>query len=124
VKSAGCIRKQEISLLTDDRSGIFYFVLVRGQKLSQFSDQGGYLMLKKISGLVVLTLLVAMTAFAQPPQPQPGGMAPPKTHLKIGDKAPDFMLTATDDSKVKLSSFQKQKKTVVLAFYPKAFTGG
>lgn len=81
-------------------------------------------MLKKISGLVVLTLLVAMTAFAQPPQPQPGGMAPPKTHLKIGDKAPDFMLTATDDSKVKLSSFQKQKKTVVLAFYPKAFTGG
>lgn len=81
-------------------------------------------MLKKTLGLVALTLLLAMTVIAQQPQPQPGGMAPPKTHLKIGDAAPDFTLTATDDTQVKLSSFRKKKKTVVLAFYPKAFTGG
>ncbi len=48
---------------------------------------------------------------------------PPKTHLKVGDMAPDFTLTATDGQKVKLSDF-RGKKAVVLAFFPAAFTGG
>lgn len=48
---------------------------------------------------------------------------PPKTHLKVGDMAPDFTLPSTTGQPVKLSDF-KGKKNVVLAFYPAAFTGG
>ena len=43
--------------------------------------------------------------------------------LKEGSSAPDFSLTATDGSTVKLSSF-KGKKNVVLYFYPKDDTPG
>ena len=53
---------------------------------------------------------------AQPP-------AAPQTHLKVGDRAPDFELTDTEGQKVRLSDF-KGKKNVVLAFYVLAFTGG
>jgi len=49
--------------------------------------------------------------------------APPKTHLKIGDEAPDFTLPDTAGKPVKLSDF-RGKKNVVLAFFPAAFTGG
>jgi peroxiredoxin len=48
---------------------------------------------------------------------------PPKTHLKVGDEAPDFTLPSTTGQKVKLSDF-RGKKNVVLAFFPAAFTGG
>ena len=48
---------------------------------------------------------------------------PPSTHLKIGDAAPEFVLTDTEGKTVKLSDF-KGKKSVVLAFYVLAFTGG
>jgi peroxiredoxin len=47
----------------------------------------------------------------------------PKTHLKVGDPAPDFELIDTSRKPVKLSDF-KGKKNVVLAFYVLAFTGG
>jgi cytochrome oxidase Cu insertion factor (SCO1/SenC/PrrC family) len=50
-------------------------------------------------------------------------VAPPPTALKVGDMAPDFTLPASDGTKVTLSSFHG-KKTVVLAFFPAAFTGG
>ena len=43
--------------------------------------------------------------------------------LRLGDKAPDFTLLGTDWKPVKLSDYQG-KKTVVLAFYVLAFTGG
>lgn len=49
--------------------------------------------------------------------------APPKTHLKVGDAAPDFDLPSTAGKKFKLSDFKGQKN-VVLAFFPAAFTGG
>ena len=49
--------------------------------------------------------------------------APGKTHLKVGDPAPDFTLRATDGNTYKLSDF-KGKKNVVLAIYVLAFTGG
>ena len=48
---------------------------------------------------------------------------PPKTHLKVGDTAPDFKLRGTHGQTVSLSEF-KGKNTVVLAFFPAAFTGG
>ena len=43
--------------------------------------------------------------------------------LKVGDPAPDFKLQATDGKTYQLSSF-KGKQKVVLAWFPKAFTGG
>ena len=60
-----------------------------------------------------------LTSLVQAQVPQ----APPKTHLKVGDTAPDFTLPSTAGGTVTLSSFQG-KKPVVLAFFPAAFTGG
>ena len=45
------------------------------------------------------------------------------TPLKVGDAAPDFSLPASTGTTVKLSDYLG-KRTVVLAFFPKAFTGG
>lgn len=70
---------------------------------------------KSLSSFLFLSIL-AVTAFAQQP-------APPKTHLKVGQPAPDFSLRATDGKTYKLSDF-KGKKNVVLAAYVLAFTGG
>ena len=55
-------------------------------------------------------------AAAQPP-------AAPQTHLKVGDRAPDFELTDTEGQAVRLGDF-RGKRNVVLAFYVLAFTGG
>lgn len=43
--------------------------------------------------------------------------------VKVGDDAPDFELKASDGKTYKLSSF-KGKQAVVIAWFPKAFTGG
>jgi len=43
--------------------------------------------------------------------------------LKVGDKAPDFALPDQNGATVKLSRF-RGKKSVVLAFYIRAFTPG
>jgi peroxiredoxin len=48
---------------------------------------------------------------------------PPKTHLQVGATAPDFSLPSTQGGRVSLSDF-RGKNTVVLAFFPAAFTGG
>jgi cytochrome oxidase Cu insertion factor (SCO1/SenC/PrrC family) len=45
------------------------------------------------------------------------------TTLKVGDVAPDFSLPSDQSRPVKLSDY-RGKKTVVLAFYVLAFTGG
>jgi peroxiredoxin len=55
----------------------------------------------------------ALTAWAQPA----------RTHLKVGDTAPDFKLPSSAGKPIALSEF-RGKKTVVLAFFPAAFTGG
>ena len=42
--------------------------------------------------------------------------------LKVGDKAPDFKLPASDGKTYSLADLKGH--TVVLAWFPKAFTGG
>jgi cytochrome oxidase Cu insertion factor (SCO1/SenC/PrrC family) len=70
---------------------------------------------------VALGLALATGAAAQQQtQPQP---AVARTHLKVGDVAPDFTLPDNAFKPVKLSDF-RGKKNVVLAFYVLAFTGG
>jgi cytochrome oxidase Cu insertion factor (SCO1/SenC/PrrC family) len=77
---------------------------------------------------LLLMLAVSLQGQERTPSPQPANStaaqpAPPKTHLKVGQPAPDFALTDTAGKPVKLSDF-KGKKNVVLAFYVLAFTGG
>jgi thioredoxin-dependent peroxiredoxin len=43
--------------------------------------------------------------------------------LKAGDQAPDFQLPGSDGKTYQLSDF-KGKQAVVVAWFPKAFTGG
>ena len=43
--------------------------------------------------------------------------------LKVGDKAPDFALKGSDGKTYSLKDFQ-DKQVVVIAWFPKAFTGG
>ena len=43
--------------------------------------------------------------------------------LEVGDKAPDFSLQGSDGETYTLSQFAGDKP-VVIAFFPKAFTGG
>ena len=71
-------------------------------------------MRKFLSACAVVALGVA--AAAQTPA-QPGG-----PELKVGDPAPDFSLPGSDGKTHKLADYKG--KTVVLAWFPKAFTGG
>ena len=70
--------------------------------------------MKRISLALLSTALVGALSAQAPP---------PKTHLKVGDMAPDFELPSTQGKKIKLSDF-RGKKNVVVAFFPAAFTGG
>jgi len=45
------------------------------------------------------------------------------TRPQVGDTAPDFRLPGSGGRPVSLAEY-KGKKTVVVAFFPKAFTGG
>jgi peroxiredoxin Q/BCP len=65
-------------------------------------------------GLAAAGYLVS-GVFAQ--QPVPG-----QPELKVGEMAPDFTLQATDGNTYTLSKLRG--KTVVLAWFPKAFTAG
>jgi cytochrome oxidase Cu insertion factor (SCO1/SenC/PrrC family) len=58
-------------------------------------------------------VLAAAQAPATPPNP---------ADLKVGDTAPGFALQGSDGKIHKLSDYQG--KYVVLAWFPKAFTGG
>jgi peroxiredoxin Q/BCP len=48
---------------------------------------------------------------------------PASAELKVGDVAPDFDLPGSDGKNYELSSF-RGKQAVVVAWFPKAFTGG
>jgi len=62
--------------------------------------------------LTILVMAVAGCAFAQ--------NAP--VELKVGDQAPAFSLPGSDGKTHSLADLEG--KTVVLAWFPKAFTGG
>lgn len=59
---------------------------------------------------LLLAVCVATPAFAADPP-------------KVGDDAPDFSMVGSDGKTYKLSDF-KGKQAVVVAWYPRAFTGG
>jgi len=85
-------------------------------------------MKKKIAALLLLLAVIALPALGQatatPAQTKPATPpVAPKTHLKVGEAAPDFTLTDTEGKQVSLHDF-KGNKNVVLAFYVLAFTGG
>ena len=63
---------------------------------------------KAIKALTLITLLTASTAILS---------------LEVGDMAPDFELPASDGKTYALEQF-KGKQAIVIAWYPKAFTGG
>ena len=50
------------------------------------------------------------------------GLVPGQPELKVGDQAPDFTLQASDGQTYSLSKLRG--RTVVLAWFPKAFTAG
>jgi peroxiredoxin Q/BCP len=62
-----------------------------------------------ISAALIATAAMATPAFAQ-------------ADLKVGDQAPDFTVPGTDGKTHTLS--QMKGHWVVLAWFPKAFTGG
>lgn len=62
---------------------------------------------------VLLTGLAAMLVL----------LSPIASALEVGDKAPDFALQASDGKTYTMSEFIGEKP-VVIAFFPKAFTGG
>ena len=77
-------------------------------------------MIRRTVCLLAAAALMALPA-AQAQQSAPP--TAPKTHLKVGDAAPEVALTDQNGQPFKLSE-QKGKKNVVLAFYVLAFTGG
>lgn len=78
-----------------------------------------------VAGVAVLLMSAAGSGEGQPPAqapPQPPTPAQYSADLKVGDPAPDFTLPGSDGKTHKLSDYRG--KTVVLAWFPKAFTGG
>ena len=73
---------------------------------------------------MVLVAAGAAAALAQTPAPNAANQAPVvPTVVKVGDMAPDFTLEGSDGRTHRLSEY-RGKTAVVLAWFPKAFTGG
>jgi len=74
-------------------------------------------MFKTMSAYVgAVAMAAALPAGAQAPPPQN------PVDLKVGDTAPPFALQGSDGKVHRLADYRG--KTVVLAWFPKAFTGG
>jgi len=79
----------------------------------------------KFIAFSVLAALVIGTGFPVDAVAQQDQGSP----LKVGDEAPDFTIPGTvpipaGGNTVSISAITDQGKSVVLAFFPKAFTGG
>ena len=80
-------------------------------------------MLTSLSGWALACGFVALgAAFQQPPAPAQAPPPPLEPKLKAGDVAPAFSLQGSDGKVHRLSQYKG--KTVILAWFPKAFTGG
>jgi cytochrome oxidase Cu insertion factor (SCO1/SenC/PrrC family) len=66
--------------------------------------------------------LTAMAAALSAGGQGTGGQPPAASTVKVGDQAPAFALQGSDGKVHRLSDYKG--KTVVLAWFPKAFTGG
>ena len=78
-----------------------------------------------IGSFGLTAIAAAASSQGQPPQnPPQQPAAPPQysANLQVGDQAPDFSLQGSDGKVHKLSDYKG--KTVVIAWFPKAFTGG
>ena len=53
-----------------------------------------------------------------------GGVDRGNVELKQGDRAPDFTLAGSDGRTYRLNDLLGRGETIVLAWFPKAFTGG
>lgn len=71
----------------------------------------------RLLNTVLVTVSLSAALLAQAPA------GPPSSTLKVGDTAPDFTLPSTEGGTVHLADYIG-KSTVVLAFFPAAFTGG
>jgi cytochrome oxidase Cu insertion factor (SCO1/SenC/PrrC family) len=72
--------------------------------------------------LAVVWLALAPIAAQQPAAQQPATQPAAGPELKVGDMAPDFTLQASDGQTYSLAKLRG--RTVVLAWFPKAFTAG
>ena len=79
-------------------------------------------MLKLLSVCVAAGVGVALAAALSADGQAGGGQPPAAPTLKAGDQAPPFELQGSDGKVHRLSDYKG--KTVVLAWFPKAFTGG
>lgn len=68
----------------------------------------------------VMWLFILASAFSPAAE---GKKGEEKMKIEVGKPAPDFTLKDQDGKEAKLSSF-RNKKSVLIAFYPKDFTGG
>lgn len=77
-------------------------------------------MLTTFTTLAVVCGMALGASVQQTPPAQPP--PPPEPILKVGDQAPDFALQGSDGKTHRLSDYKG--KTVVLAWFPAAFTAG
>ena len=74
--------------------------------------------MRHVIGMAVLVLAASSVMSTQ----VTGQEGAPAQELKVGDMAPDFTLQASDGQTYTLSKLRG--RTVVLAWFPKAFTAG
>ena len=72
--------------------------------------------------LAALPLTASASGRKAEPAPKPEAVAPDAPAPEVGKTAPAFSLPADDGSTFTLADHRG--KTVVLVFFPKAFTGG
>ena len=73
--------------------------------------------------LLVLGLSCSLNLYAEEKASKEKAKEVKTETLKVVDEAPDFELQGSDGKTYKLSDFKK-KSAVIVAWYPKALTGG